>query len=83
MSIKIIAVVLLIMALVSGIWMFTVAHGEIEEVEWNGCLTTELYTDRIWIANDVIIRCDASDIKPYQRKVIEWLTGWRYEKVPE
>ena len=35
--------------------------------------------DKIWIAEDVVIRCDIKQ-NWLQRKIIEWLTGWRYEK---
>ena len=38
-------------------------------------------TTDIYIAEDVIISCNASHINNWQRKIIKWLTGWRYEEI--
>ena len=35
--------------------------------------------DKIWIAEDVCIDCKIKQ-NWLQRKIIQWLTGWRYEK---
>ena len=44
-------------------------------------LNTPKPTDIIWIAKDVSIYCNASHITKAQRKVIKFLTGWRYESI--
>ena len=38
-------------------------------------------TDIIWIAENVSIHCRAGHINKFQRLVLKFLTGWRYEVI--
>ena len=38
-------------------------------------------TDEIWIADDVVIECNAKKVSWWQRKIIKFLIGWEYKKL--